>query len=216
MQDALLGIGIPLWVLHHTSAPVSVVAALTIVNTATVVCLQIRLSRGTDTVRGAARAQRRAGLALLVACSAYALSAGASPVTAVVALVAGAFAHAVGEIFQSAGAWGIVYELADRDAVGQYQGLYNTGVSAAAILAPGIVTVLLVDVGRAGWFVLAAMFLLSGVLVVPLAGGRRPVGRHRRRAVPVGRHRRSKARRGAQSPIPRTNPSRSRFVTVRF
>ncbi|MEV7004935.1 MFS transporter [Streptosporangium sp. NPDC051022] len=169
LHDAILNIAVPLWVVQYTRAPLSVVAWLFIVNTVIVVLLQVRLSRNTDTVRGAARAQRRAGALLTLSCAVYAWSANGSPSLAVVLLVVAAAVHALGEIQQSAGAWGISYELADEAFVGQYQGLYGMGVSIAAIAAPTVITTLLVGAGQPGWFVLGGLFLLSGMVVPVLA-----------------------------------------------
>ncbi|GAB3950860.1 hypothetical protein GCM10027614_51940 [Micromonospora vulcania] len=44
----------PLWILTHTDAPKTVIAALVLLNTVLIVLLQVRASRGADTALGAA------------------------------------------------------------------------------------------------------------------------------------------------------------------
>lgn len=183
LHDAVLTIAVPLWVVQHTKAPLSVVAWLIIVNTTMIVLLQVRLSRSTGTVRGAARAQRRAGLLLMLSCAVFGLSSAGSPLMSVALLVIAALIHAVGEIQQAAGAWGIAYELADEAAIGQYQGLYGTGVSIAGIVAPTAITGLVLGLGLVGWFILGTLFMLCG-LMVPVLANR--ALRHQREHAHVG------------------------------
>ena len=60
MHFSLLTIALPLWIAGHTTAPIWMISALTLVNTVLVVLLQVRAARSTTTVPGAARAARRA------------------------------------------------------------------------------------------------------------------------------------------------------------
>ncbi|MFI7680614.1 hypothetical protein [Actinophytocola sp. NPDC049390] len=52
---ALPTVALPLWIVHRTEAPAWTIGALTILNTVLVVLLQVRASRGSETVPGAAR-----------------------------------------------------------------------------------------------------------------------------------------------------------------
>ena len=74
-QFGIFEIGLPIWVAEHTSAPRTVVAAALLVNTALIVCLQVRASRGTEEAPGAARACAWSGLLLGGACVLYAAAA---------------------------------------------------------------------------------------------------------------------------------------------
>lgn len=162
-------VAIPLWVVSRTNAPAWTVAALGIVNTAMVVTLQVRTSRSSGTIAGAARAQRLSGLLLLGACVAYALAAGQSAWVATVALCVGAFVHVIGELFQASGGWGLSFDLAPAHAQGQYQGLYSTGFQIADIVAPAILTVTVIDWGLPGWALFGVVFALTGLAVPPVA-----------------------------------------------
>ncbi|NUO99464.1 MAG: MFS transporter [Nonomuraea sp.] len=168
MQNGLLTIAIPLWVAGRTSAPTWTVAVVAMVNTVTVTLLQVRLSRGTDDALGAARAQRRSGLFLLLACVLLALAAGQPAWVAVVALLGGALLHVFGELLQAAGSWGLSYELAPAHALGQYQGLYGMGQQVSNIVVPAVMTTVIVGWGLPGWLLFGALFLAAGLAVPPV------------------------------------------------
>jgi hypothetical protein len=68
-----------------------------------------------------------------------------------------------GELFFTGSGFGLSVGLTPGDAHGEYQGVFTTGQSAALTLAPGIMAALLVGLGVAGWFVLAALYLIGGV-----------------------------------------------------
>ncbi|HEX6685561.1 MAG TPA: hypothetical protein VF062_22490, partial [Candidatus Limnocylindrales bacterium] len=83
-------------------------------------------------------------------------------------LVAAAAVHVMGELRQAAGSWGISFDLAPDHAQGQYQGMYNTGWSLAAIIAPAILTTVVVDWTGPGWIVFGALYAATGA-AVPIA-----------------------------------------------
>lgn len=159
----LLSIGLPLWVVGHSHAPVAIIAPLLAVNTVLAVALQVWASRGTDTVAGATRALRRAGLALAACCLLLtvvpplpALLAGTVLVLAMVALTGG-------ELFQSGGGWGGSYLLAPPERAGVYLSVFWLSVSLQQIAAPVVLT-RVVGAGTAGWVVLAAVLAACGLL----------------------------------------------------
>ncbi|MFI6759496.1 MFS transporter [Micromonospora sp. NPDC050417] len=168
MHFGLLNIALPLWIAQHTDAPHWLISVLLLVNTTVIVLFQVRASRGTEQLTGAARAARRAGLAIAGACLLYAVSGGVPTPVAVGLLVAGALVHVVGELWQSAAGWGISFELAPAHAQGQYQGAYGMGMQLGSMLAPVLVTSLAVGWGAPGWLVLAVLFALLGVVQPPV------------------------------------------------
>jgi len=165
----LLEIAVPLWVVERTEAPRWIVAVLFGINTAAVVLLQVRVSRGTERIEAAARAQRLSGVLLAAACLLYATSSGRSSGVAIALLVAAAVVHVGGELWQAAGGWGLAFGLAPAYAQGQYQGVFSTGFSVSSMLAPVVVVTLTVGIGAAGWAALAAVFLLVGGIAPPVA-----------------------------------------------
>lgn len=159
---------IPLWVVNETRAPAWIISVLAVLNTTFIVLLQVRVSRGAATIRGAARAQRNAGFLLLVACVLYALAQDKPMWIGVAALCAGGLVHVFGELLHAAGGWGLSFDLAPAHAQGQFQGLYNTGFQIAEIIAPAALVALVMGQGMRGWLILGAAFVAAG-LAVPMA-----------------------------------------------
>ena len=164
----LFEVALPLWIAHRTDAPRWLIAVLFGINTTAVVLFQVRAARGTEELHGAARASRRAGLALFAACGLFALSGGASMPVTVALLVLGSMVHVAAELWHSAAGWGISFGLAQPDAHGQYQGAYAMGMQLGQMLAPFVVTTLAVGWGAPGWLLLGAAFAVVGSLVPPV------------------------------------------------
>ncbi|HEV2373473.1 MAG TPA: MFS transporter [Streptosporangiaceae bacterium] len=197
----VLSIGLPLWVTFHTHAPPVVVAPLLAVNTVLTVALQVRLSKGSDSPSGAARAARNAGLALCCSALLMAFSAKPGAIVAVIVLVVAVTAHTLGELWQSAGGWGLSYALAPAESRASYLAFFSLGVTAQGIVGPAVVTAGVIAVGTTGWVVLAVVLLLTG-LTLPMvrpwgqrAAGRAPRDRDHRGH--HGEHRRMPGRRKA-------------------
>jgi MFS family permease len=170
LHVALLGIGVPLWVSQHTTAPKALVGLLLVVNTVLAVLFQVRAARGTENAAGSVSAMRKGAVALVVACALFALAPKLGSHAGVIAfLLLGLAALTAGELFQSAGGWGLSYALAPGRSRAEYLATFNLGMSAQLVLGPAIVTVGVVGHGTVGWLVLATCFLAAGVVVGPLA-----------------------------------------------
>jgi MFS family permease len=174
----LLEVALPLWIAARTDAPRWMISVIFVVNTVTVVLFQLRAARGTDTLTGAARASRRAGFALLAACLLTSLTAGSAHLVTMGLLVVAALAHVAGEMWYSAGGWAISFELAPEQAHGQYQGTYAMGQHFGQMIAPAVITALVLGWGTPGWLVLGGVFAAVGSLIPPVirwAAANRPV-----------------------------------------
>jgi MFS family permease len=167
MQFGLLQIALPLWVVRSTHAPRLTVSAIFLVNTAMVVLLQVRASRGTEDPQRAARICGRAGLLLAVACAAYGYAHGVPALAAVAVLLLGAVAQTIAETLSSAAGWALSYDLADQSSPGAYQGIFNSGFTAGLLLAPLVVTSTAIRFGAPGWIVLGTIFALAGAAFGP-------------------------------------------------
>jgi hypothetical protein len=66
-----------------------------------------------------------------------------------------ALAVVVGEVFYTAGSWGLVYELAPEESLGQYQGFFNIGFDLSMMLGPALFAWLIADQSMVGWGVLS-------------------------------------------------------------
>jgi MFS family permease len=168
-QFIVLTLALPLWLADHTGAPRWLVSPLLLCNTLLVVTLQVRASRGSETVRGAALAMRRAGWALAASCVLYAVAGGRGALAAGLLLAAAVVVHTAGELWQAAGGFGLSYELAADHAQGQYQGVFALGMNGARAFAPVILTTLCLGAGAPGWLALGIVFAAAGVATPPVA-----------------------------------------------
>ncbi|MDO3703621.1 MFS transporter [Micromonospora sp. C28SCA-DRY-2] len=166
----------PLWILTHTDAPKTVIAGLVLLNTALVVLLQVRLSRGADTAPDAARASRRGALLIALFCLVLPLSGATRGTLTVVVLVAAAMLLIVAELVESAGAWGLTATLPPAAQRGAYVGAFQFGTRVQSLIAPAGLTALAVTTGGWGWYPAAAVFALIGLAIVPVVAwaGRTP------------------------------------------
>jgi len=169
LHVVILSVVLPLWIVTRTPAPKSIVGVVLLVNTVIAVTLQVRLSRGGDDLVRAGRLQRRAGFALAAFCGFAAASALVRPAFAAALVLLAAVALTLGELWQSAGGWGVSFELSPPGRRNYYLSLYNLGASAVAVLGPGLLTVAVIGKGPAGWAVLGVVFLLAGVVIAAVA-----------------------------------------------
>jgi MFS family permease len=161
----MVSTALPLWLHQNTQLPTALAAVVVVVNSLGIATLQVVASRGCDSVAGAARRALAAGIFLAVACVLLALTKGGSGYVAVVVIFAAAACHLVGELFYIAARWGLTLNLAPPGATGRYQGMAGSAEAGAQMMSPAIMTTLIASWGQNGWYVLAAGFLLAGVLV---------------------------------------------------
>ncbi|HEV8559060.1 MAG TPA: MFS transporter [Actinophytocola sp.] len=165
----MLSVAIPLWATLHTNAPRVLVGPLIMINTLLAILLQVRVSKGIESLDGGIRAMRL-GAVCLAACAVVLAFAGRlDAVGASVLLVAGIVLLSFGEIYQSAGGWSLSYELAPRERQGEYLAVFSLGMAAMYTVGPALVTIGVVEQGLPGWLVLAAVFLAAGWVVRPVA-----------------------------------------------
>ena len=162
---SLMTLALPLWVTTRTEAPDAVVAALFLANTAVSIALQVRASRGADTVEGARRAAGLGARLVAPACVLFASAAWAPSTTAVVLLFAGVAVLTAGELWMSGATWSLSFELADSRAPGQYQGAFALGMSAETVAGPLLATGLVLWLGTAGWLLAGGLFVAAAASV---------------------------------------------------
>ena len=165
---AMLSSGLPLWVALHTRAPQAISAVVVVVSSVGIAALQTRVSRGVTAPERAARAALGSGAALAGACVLLALTAGLRGPAAVALILAAAALHLTGELLFVASSWGLSVPLMPPDAPSEYQGAFATGESLALMVAPALMTTLVADWGRPGWFVLAVIFLVPALAITPV------------------------------------------------
>ncbi|MCE0539745.1 MFS transporter [Kineosporia rhizophila] len=167
LHHSLLIIAVPLWVARSTDAPTFTVGLLIALNTVIAVLLQVRLSAGSETTLGAAKAGRSGAFVLVPACILLGLAGFGNTLWAVTTLAAGVVLLTLGELWTVSSRWGLGYALAPDALMGEYQGIYNLGTSVEGVLGPLIATYIVVGWGFSGWLVVAGIFLALGLLVGP-------------------------------------------------
>ncbi|WP_107093283.1 MFS transporter [Streptomyces sp. XY413] len=156
LDDSILGIGIPLWLVSHTTAPHELIPAFLVVNTVLVVVLQLRVSAKVRGPRQAAGAVALYGLTTLLCCVLLAASTGGGAWTASAALLAAAVLATAAELMRSVSSWELAVSLAPPEARASYLGVAGMAQSVQKSAGPLLLTGAVMTAGPAGWLVLGA------------------------------------------------------------
>lgn len=167
---SILSVGIPLWVANHTDAPRWKSGAILTINALATVLLQVRLVPPDGDPLHAARAGRRAGLAIAVACVLFSTTAAFGRTPATLLLLLSGLVYVIGELLSMVCSWGVSVGLMPEAAKGEYQGVAATGTQAAQTVGPLVMTLLIVEWGQPGWLVLAVVFAATGLSIVGVTG----------------------------------------------
>lgn len=161
---------LPLWLTSVEGLSVALVPVAILVNTALVVLLQMRVAASAQTVDRAAVAIRRAGVLLLGAMLLLgsATLAAEVPIAGVALFVAGVVVLSVAEMLVASAGWTLGYAYARPENVGAYQGIFGTGTAIGVMVAPPLLTALVLELPwgmGAGWALLGVGYLLVGTAV---------------------------------------------------
>ncbi|MFG3296887.1 MFS transporter [Streptomyces sp. NPDC048179] len=167
VQFKVLTVAVPLWLIGATAAPRWLVSGTMLTCTVIVVAFQVRASRGVDSPAAGGRAYRRAGVAFLLSCSLIPLAAGVSGRVAAGVLLGAVVVHTVGELWHAAAGFEVSFGLAPERATGQYLGVFGMGAGLAEAFGPGLLIWLCIDRGRPGWYVMGALFAVTGLAAPP-------------------------------------------------
>ncbi|MFD8705273.1 MFS transporter [Kitasatospora sp. NPDC059648] len=156
LDDSVLNVGLPLWLIHHTDAPHAVVPAFLTLNTVMVVVLQLRVSAWAENPRGATTAVGWYGVLLLASCGLIALSTGGGPVAASLTLLAAAALVTLAELMRSVSSWELAVSLAPPRAKASYLGVAGMSQSVQKSVGPMLLTGAVMAAGPVGWLALGA------------------------------------------------------------
>ncbi|THA84957.1 MFS transporter [Streptomyces sp. A0592] len=156
LDDSILGIGIPLWLVSRTTAPHELIPAFLVVNTVLVVVLQLRVSAKVQGPRQAAGAVALYGLTTLLCCALLAAATGGGAWTASAALLAAAVLATAAELMRSVSSWELAVSLAPREARASYLGVAGMAQSVQKSAGPLLLTGAVMAAGPAGWIALGA------------------------------------------------------------
>ncbi|MFI1452992.1 MFS transporter [Streptomyces roseus] len=163
LDDSILGVGLPLWLIEHTDAPHAVVPAFLIINTVLVVVLQMTVSARVGRPRQAAGAARLYGLTLLGCCLLLALTPEHGAWAATLVLLAAAVLVTAAELLRSVSSWELAVSLAPPAARASYLGVAGMSQSIQKSAGPMLLTGAVMVAGPAGWLALGAA--VAGVSV---------------------------------------------------
>lgn len=163
LDDSILGVGLPLWLIGHTDAPHAVVPAFLIINTVLVVALQMTVSARVRSTVQAAGAARLYGLTLLGCCVLLAVTPERGAWAASAALLAAAVLATAAELLRSVSSWELAVALAPPEARASYLGVAGMSQSVQKSAGPVLLTGAVMVAGPAGWLVLGAA--VAGVSV---------------------------------------------------
>ncbi|MFF2745440.1 MFS transporter [Kitasatospora sp. NPDC058048] len=164
LDDSILNVGLPLWLVHRTGAPHAVVPVFLVLNTVLVVLLQLRVSAWAEGALGAAAALRWYGVTVLGGCLLIVLATGAGPVVASVALLGAAVLITLAELLRSVSSWELAVVLAPPGARASYLGVAGMSQSVQKSVGPLLLTGVVMAAGPLGWLGLGAATVGLGAL----------------------------------------------------
>lgn len=164
LDDSVLGVGMPLWLVNRTVAPRALVPAFLVINTVLVVALQLRVSARAEGPRRAARVVVLYGLTMFASCAALATATAGGTAAASAAMLTAAVLVTLAELARSVTSWELAVSLAPRQARASYLGVAGVAQSAQKSAGPLLLTGAVMAAGPAGWLGLgAAVAVLSAV-----------------------------------------------------
>ena len=161
---------IPLWAITHTDTPRAVLGGLFALNTVLAVLLQVPATRGTDGLPSTVRLLRRASVASAIACPVAALAGLTHGIWTVAALAVAVLLLTGTELWLSAAQWFFQTDVPPAALRGAYVGMGRMVSSIANTAAPAGLTLLAIQTGGWGWWVIAAGFLACALAAGPTVG----------------------------------------------
>ncbi|EON22998.1 major facilitator transporter [Nocardioides sp. CF8] len=168
-NQILLNVVVPLWLVERTDAPHTLLAWLFGTNTVLAVLLQVRASRGADSVNGSLRAVRRSGWAFVLSCLVLSVTHETVGWVSIVLIWIGHITITGAELWQSASDWGFTAELSDPRRMGDYQGVWGLGYQIEPLVFPALYTFLALTWGAPGWAVIALIGITAAAVSHPAA-----------------------------------------------
>ncbi|MFJ2373361.1 MFS transporter [Streptomyces sp. NPDC087769] len=164
LDDSILAVGLPLWLVNRTSAPHALVPAFLVINTVLVVVLQLSVSKRAEGPHRAARAVLLYGVLMLACCGFLAVATRGGAWAAGAVLLAAALLVTLAELMRSVSSWELAVLLAPQDARAAYLGVAGMSQSIQKSAGPPLLTGVVMAAGPAGWLVLGAA--VAGLAVV--------------------------------------------------
>ncbi|MEU8522204.1 MFS transporter [Streptomyces sp. NPDC048577] len=155
LDDTILQVALPLWIVHATAAPAGLAPLLLVMNSVLVVLFQVPLARFGGSTAAARRLLLPLAVLFAVGTAALAVSALGGRAVAVSALVLAALALTFVEILHAIASWELSVALAPDDAQGAYLGVHGLAVATQRFGGPLLLTGVIAT-GPLAWLVLGA------------------------------------------------------------
>jgi MFS family permease len=183
LSGPMLSIAVPIWIVSATDAPSWTIAATLLANMVVVIVAQVAVSRGADTIAGAARLQRLAGGTLAVACVLFQVTDGTGGVPTVLLLFTAVLALTMSEMYASASGNSLSYALAQVGREGEYLAAFSLGTQITWAVGPALLTTVAITWTPIGWVLVA-----GGLLALTAVSGPsvRLAERRQREAIACG------------------------------
>ncbi len=162
-NQVLLNVVIPLWLVAKTDAPRWVLAWLFGTNTVMAVLLQVRATRGVDTLDAGLRASRRSALCFVASCGVIVLTHETIGWLTILLMWLGHVTVTGAELYESAGSWAFESILTDPERRGEYSGAAQLGHTLGTVWAPAAFTYLAMEWAPWGWAVIAGTVVVATV-----------------------------------------------------
>nr|WP_239062678.1 MFS transporter [Streptomyces sp. SID13031] len=169
LQFSVITLLLPLWVIEYTDAPRWCIPLALVFNTVLVVLFQVRVGSGVQTILQGGDAWRRAHVAFLFSCVVISLATGVPAWVALLILVAGVCLHTLGEMWHMSSIFALHLGFPPPHAQGQYDGFLGTIAGLGAAAAPAVLLGPVLGFGRPGLIGLGVFFVLTGLLMPPVA-----------------------------------------------
>lgn len=164
LDDSILAVGLPLWLVNRTSAPHALVPAFLVINTVLVVVLQLSVSKRAEGPHRAARAVLLYGVLMLACCGFLAVATRGGAWAAGAVLLTAALLVTLAELMRSVSSWELAVLLAPQDARAAYLGMAGMSQSIQKSAGPPLLTGVVMAAGPVGWLVLGTA--VAGLAVV--------------------------------------------------
>ncbi|MFJ9812411.1 MFS transporter [Streptomyces sp. NPDC101158] len=161
LDDTILQVAVPLWIVHATAAPVGLAPLLLVLNTVLVVLFQVPLSRYGATTRAARRLLVPLAGLFVIGTLSLAASAAGGRTLAISALVVAVIALTFAEIIHATASWELSVALAPAEAQGAYLGVHGLAQSTQRFAGPLLVTGVM-TAGPLAWPVLGLALVAAG------------------------------------------------------
>ncbi|MFF5975992.1 MFS transporter [Streptomyces sp. NPDC012769] len=173
LDDTILQVAVPLWIVHATAAPVGLAPLLLVLNTVLVVLFQVPLARFATTTHAARRLLIPLSGLFVVGTLALAASAAGGRTLAITALAVAVIALTFAEIIHATASWELSVALAPADAQGAYLGVHGTAHSTQRFAGPLLVTGVM-TAGALAWPLLGLALVAAGAAQYHLIRDRLP------------------------------------------